>query len=155
MSEVAVSLRVSVVTGITVAFCSSHSRFRSVLLRPTAEGSATIEEEVREADLIQGRPPGYEPKGPPVGLANLGNTCFFNTVVQCLSRAQPLVEQLRAVLDDSSADDTVTIVPRAAVLHALELVRKKNWDEQRSGGYSCKQRLVMRHPSQSTAFLLL
>jgi hypothetical protein len=96
------------------------------VFRPTpAEGSATIEEEVEEADLTQRTPLGYEPKGPPVGLANLGNTCFFNTVVQCLSRAQPLVEQLRAVLDDSSAEDTVTIVPRAAVLHALELVREK------------------------------
>ena len=46
--------------------------------------------------------------GQNAGLQNVGNTCFFNATVQCLSRARPLS---RHFLSDSFCDDLNELNP--------------------------------------------
>lgn len=47
----------------------------------------------------------------PVGLANLGNTCFFNAAVQCLARVMPLT---RFILSDSFNSQLNPLNPKSS-----------------------------------------
>lgn len=68
---------------------------------PSAAELSAVRDDL-DPDAVMSEPP--PPVGPP-GLANLGNTCYMNSTVQCLTAVTPLVAALQRFGGRTAASD--------------------------------------------------
>ena len=69
------------------------------------------------------------------GLKNLGNTCYMNSIIQCLSNTEPLKKELLS-LDLGNINGASKT--RGLIAKALTVIFRRLWSGD-SGSVSCKE----------------
>ncbi|CAD8138896.1 unnamed protein product [Paramecium pentaurelia] len=74
-----------------------------------------------------------------VGLKNLGNTCYFNCAIHCLSHTQPLLDYMLSKVFEKEINKNSKLGSRGQVTECFAQLLSDIWKDERSIGMSSKE----------------
>ncbi|KAM7541461.1 hypothetical protein Aperf_G00000034307 [Anoplocephala perfoliata] len=78
------------------------------------------------------------------GLSNLGNTCFMNSAIQCISNVAPLREFVLSPDFESNINETNKLGSHGEIAHAFAGLIREMWSDKKRGSSCVPRELKIR-----------